>query len=195
MATNANGFWDPLAPKPKDSFAMTPAEHAALLLAPKKPAPKPSGPGTTVTVRAYPVAVSANLKDHMFESYDDGRSQYIYRAGPDWPNSPFIRAQATPAPQSPDYGKGTRVIDQEFLPGLPAKVAFHSAEQDARAVNRRHPVYGVIDSNSNSVAADHWRRKFGRTPGDELTPGYLTTPRPLPFGPPLDLSRAILGRD
>jgi hypothetical protein len=78
MATSAYGFWDPLAPAPKDPFAMTPAEHAALLLAPKKPAPTPSGPGTTVTVRAYPVPESKNHFDHMYEEYDDGHAQYIY---------------------------------------------------------------------------------------------------------------------
>jgi hypothetical protein len=195
MATNANGLWDPLAPPPKDPFAMTPAEHAALLLAPKKPLPKPPGPGTTVTVRAYPVPESKNHFDHMYEEYDDGHAQYIYRAHSDWPRSPFIRAQATPARESPDYGKGTRILEQNFLPGTPAYVAFHSAAQDAQSINDGGHIYGFVDSNSNSVVANHMQRRFGERPGDRRTVGYRTGLPTSSFGAPLDLSRAILGRD
>jgi hypothetical protein len=145
--------------------------HAALAAAPKLAG------GTRVTVEAYPIEESANLADHMFIQYDDGRDQYIYRGG-DRP--PWLHAQVTPADQSPDYGRGKRTLYETFLPGVPAQQSIRPAQADAQRINDAGIPYGFVQENSNSLVGDFTERQYGRRVGDGHTWGYA----PLPvFGP------------
>jgi hypothetical protein len=155
-----------------DGYRLTPQEHLMLAQAPKKP------PGTQVTIRAYPIRKIGGIADHMYEEYDDGREQYIYRGGP---RDGLLHAEVTPARASRDYGQGTRVLDEHFIPAVPASDAIRSAEADARRVNASRTRYGVIADNSNTLIGNHSARRFGERAGDAQTIGALTDSRtPIP---------------
>lgn len=141
-------------------------ELAALLNAPKK------GAGTQVTVKSYPVKLGpAPLlgAEHMYTEYDDGQSQYIFRGGP---SRHGLHAQVDPAGESPDYGRGTRVVHETFIPGRSANEAAESARGTAARIEGSGRLYKGLISNSNSAVGDQMRDQFGYRVGAGLrTPG------------------------
>ena len=177
-------------------FLLSPSEQAALQTAPKR------GSGTQVTVYGTPIGMTGNTFDHMYVEYDDGRRQLIARGGPSLQGADFwggtldgsdrVRARVTPADQSKDFGKPSRVLAQRFLSGETAEQAALPARLHAHGVNRGGNFYGIWDSNSNSFAGDVTAPIFGRRIGDRRTPGYMT---PLRNGgsppPPWDFSPAM----
>lgn len=158
-----------------DAFSsLSVRELAALLNAPKK------GAGTKVTVKSYPVKLGPVplVAEHMYTEYDDGRSQYIFRGGP---SRHGLHAQVDPAGQSPDYGRGTRVVHETFIPGRSADEAADSARGTAARIEQSRRPYGGVFFNSNSAVGDQMRDQFGyrvgaglRTPG---AGGYVTIPQ------------------
>lgn len=141
-------------------------ELAALLNAPRK------GAGTQVTVKSYPVKlgpVPLLGAEHMYTEYDDGRSQYVFRGGP---SRHGLHAQVDPAGQSPDYGRGTRVVHETLIPGRSANEAAESARGTAARIEQSRAPYGVVSSNSNSAVGDQMRDQFGyRVGAGSRTPG------------------------
>lgn len=143
--------------------------------------------GTPVTVRAFDVPAGwlgidrdiPGSPDHMFIEYDDGRSRYIYRGGPQEraDGSWALRARVDRAEQSPDFGRGQRVISETFLPGLTAQQAALPARKDALEVNRRNRDYLGINDNSNTVIGDYTGKQYGRRAGSLSTWGHQL-PRP-----------------
>ncbi|MGA0604954.1 hypothetical protein ACO2Q0_03055 [Phenylobacterium sp. VNQ135] len=148
---------------PKAFRPMTIDEHIALADAPKRP-------GTRVTVRAYDTPWPGR-DEHMYTEYDDGREQYIYRGGPSLHG---VHAQLTPARESPDYGKGGRVLYRTDLPGVTARTAIGPAQAEGERIERSGAPYRVFYSNSNGVVADGTEAQFGIRVGDERTPGWET---------------------
>jgi hypothetical protein len=145
---------------------LTMREAAALQAAPKKP------PGTQVTVRAFPVKIAGVPlfgREHMYTEYDDGQDQYISRGGPSWHG---VHAQVDPARDSPDYGRGTRVVHQTELPGMTAAEAVWPARRNAVRVEASQAPYAGLYSNSNSVVGDQMEDQFGYRVGDGKTPGW-----------------------
>ncbi|TAJ70697.1 MAG: hypothetical protein EPO51_16540 [Phenylobacterium sp.] len=153
-------------------------DYAALQRAPKR------APTTRVTVRSYDVPGSwlnkltgkqlsdeakAYSPDHMYAEYDDGREQYIYRGGP---RGAFLSARVDPARESPDYGRGERVLYRTELPGQTARQAIQPAREAADHLNRSGQPYLVFGSNSNSVIGDLTADQLGHRVGDRQTPGY-----------------------
>jgi len=176
-----------------DGILLSPRELVALQMAPRR------GPGTEVTVHARPVENAAGLADHMFVEYDDGSRRLIARGepsleGPDFwggtiDGSNRVRAAVTPAAQSKDYAKPSRVLGSRFLPNETAEQAALPALLHAQGVNRGGNFYGIWDSNSNSFAGDVSEPIFGRRMGDGRTPGYRTHLRDDGAPPPpLDLA-------
>jgi len=151
--------------------------------------PAANSPRTRVTVSSFDVAskwlepfgyelqpwAKKLSPDHMFVEYDDGREQYIFRGGP---AGPFLSAKVTPARQSPDYGRGERVLYRGELPGQTAREAIRPAQAMARQVNGVGQPYLVLGSNSNSVVGDLTARQLGRRVGDRQTPGYRPSSLP-----------------
>jgi hypothetical protein len=150
---------------------LSPREQAAMAAAPRRP------PGTEVSVRAKPVIFPQDPFEHMFETFDDGRKQYIFRGGPD---GPLLHAQVDPAQRSPDYRADSRVLFHRFLPGTTIAEAIAPAQRQATQINASGSPYGVVGSNSNSVIGDFTSRQYGKRVGDWRTPGYRTG-----FAPPI----------
>jgi hypothetical protein len=137
----------------------------------------PQRVGTTYEVRAKPVGLVGGAADHMFETFDDGQHQYIFRGGPHWP---FLHAQVDPADQSPDYGADSRVVARGFLPGQTAEQAIAPAQRDAAEINGAHAIYGLPVSNSNTVIGDFTKHQYGQQAGDARTWGYQSQFAPWP---------------
>lgn len=142
------------------------------------------GPGTQVTVRAYPVPLLGRQADHMYVTLDDGREVLIARGGPSartpgdllrdvLTDQLTVRAEVTPEAQSLDRGRSGRVVFRGFLPGEAAETAADPARRHAEGVNRRGNDYGR-DSSSNSFAADVVEDLFGCRVGDARTWGSKT---------------------
>ena len=180
---------------------MTLREYAALEAAPKK-APHA---GTRVTVRSFdvlsdnlakatghplPSFVKARLPDHMYTEYDDGREQFIFRGGP---SGGKLKVQVDPARQSPDFGRGDRVLYETFLPGVTARDAKRPAERSAAWINRSGTLYGGPIANSNLAVGDQTEVQFGKRVGDHQTWGWRDGPRFAP-GPWLDRLSDSLAR-
>ena len=177
-----------LADKRLTGPLMTLRDYAALGSAPRKV----DRPGTHVRVRSFDV-VSDNLAkatgyelqpwaksrspDHMYTEYDDGREQYVFRAGP---SGLKLKAQVDPARRSPDYGRGDRVLYETFLPGVSAKEAKRPAERTAAEINRSGTPYGGFWSNSNLAVGDQTQAQFGHRVGDSQTSGWRDGPRLAP---------------
>jgi hypothetical protein len=152
---------------------LTPRERVAFEKAPRKP-------GTRVQVKAYPVKVMgipAFGAHHQFTEYDDGQEGYIYRGGP---SIHGLHAQVTPAQESPDYGRGERVLFETFLPDVPAREAIKPAQRTAARIEASGAPYGVFNSNSNSAVGDQTEAQFGRRVGDARTPGWSRPPLDMP---------------
>lgn len=154
---------------------MTAEEHVALSEAPRKP-------GTRVTVRSYDVFRRGRRDniawwpDHMFVEYDDGGEQYIYRGGP---SRHGLHVEVTPAERSRDNGMGTRVLDQRFIAGSPARDAIRPAQAQAAVTERARPPYLGVISNSNTAVGDVTEGAFGYRVGDWQTPGARQRPQHL----------------
>jgi len=159
----------------QDGILLSPQEQAALAGAPRRP-------DTEITVRAKPVGISRGNADHMFETFDDGLHQYIFRGGPNWP---FLHAQVDPMDESPDFHADSRVLYRAHLPGQTAEQAIAPAQQDAARINSFGSPYGVIASNSNTVIGDFTSRQYGTRVGDKRTLGYDKgfAPPLIPFDP------------
>jgi len=159
----------------QDGILLSPQEQAALASAPRRP------PGTEITVRAdnvRPFGIPTPA-DHMFQTYDDGRNQYIYRGGP---QGLLLHAQVDPAEQSPDYAADSRIVSRRYLYGRTAAQAVEPARADAARVNASGAPYQVVRSNSNSVIGDFNARQYGKRVGDTRTWGYNSGLAP-PFVP------------
>jgi hypothetical protein len=158
---------------------LSPQEQGALAAAPQRP------PGTEITTRADNVHVLGipTWADHMYDTFDDGHAQYIYRGGP---NGLLLHAQVDPANLSPDYGAGGRVVSRTFVPGKTAAEAVAPARAAAAQINSSGAPYQAVRSNSNSVIGDFHARQYGTPVGDGRTWGYDTGFAP-PFVP-LDAS-------
>lgn len=166
---------------PDYSAGLTVQDHVAIARAPKRR-------GTTVTVESYPLGFTGGAADHMYAQFDDGRDSYIYRGGPG-PNG-RLDAGVVPAPLSRDFGKGSRVQFQTFLPDVSAAQAVAPARADAARIAASADPYLGITSNSNSVIGDFTARTYGhrvgrdrRYAGHGWTPGYDDD---LPTEPPTD---------
>jgi hypothetical protein len=157
----------------QEGITLPPQALAALQNAPKRP------PGTEVTIEGKPVRVLGVRLDalnplgppieHMFETYDDGRQQFIHRGEP---QGGYLHGRVDPARQSPDYGQGERVLFRRFLPNVSAADAIKSAQADDAEVNRSKIPYGLIATNSNSLMSDHTLKRYGKRVGDDATPGW-----------------------
>lgn len=144
----------------------------------------PAGPGTVVTVQAYPVPLLGRHADHMFVTLDDGRDVLIARGGPSasgpgelvrdgLADQLTVRAEVKPQAQSLDQGRTGRVIFRGFVPQESAAEAADAARRHAAGVNRGGNDYRR-DSSSNSFAADVVEDLFGCRVGDARTWGSRT---------------------
>lgn len=164
-------------------------DYADLGRAPKKPT------STQVTVRSYDVPgrwysqltgrelpgwVKDISPDHMYAEYDDGRERYIYRGGP---RGALLSARVDPARESPDDGRGERVLYRTELPGRTARQAIQPAREAAEHINRSGQPYLVFGSNSNSVIGDWTAEQLGHRVGDRQTPGYRPSAPLSPYLP------------
>ena len=105
----------------QSGILLSPQELAALAQAPRR------APRTEITVRAKNVHAPFGIPtpyDHMFETFDDGQDQYIYRGGP---QGLLLHAQVDPLEQSPDYGADSRVLSRRYLYGKSAAQAVRPA--------------------------------------------------------------------
>jgi hypothetical protein len=163
----------------QDGILLSPQEQAALAAAPRRP------PGTEVTVRAKPVYWPIPLlkiptgADHMFETFDDGQNEYVYRGGP---QGALLHAQVDPAEKSPDFGADSRVLSKRFLYGKTADEAVAPARIDAARINSSGAPYLITRSNSNAVIGNFTDSQHGNRVGDSRTWGY-DTGFALPFVP------------
>jgi hypothetical protein len=180
----------PSAPSPLPSGPlMSLRAYASLTAAPRKAQPR----GTRVTVRSFdifsnmleeatghelPEPIKKILPDHMYTEYDDGREQYIFRGG----EKDFrLEAQVDPARQSPDYGRGERLLHETYLPGVAARDAKRPSERSAAWINRSGTLYGYPIANSNMAVGDQTEVQFGKRVGDDQTWGWKDGPRFAPW--------------
>lgn len=145
---------------------LTPAEQIKMATAPRK--------GTVATVRAYGAVVPIDPVQHMYETFDDGQRQYIFRGGPQAaPEGGWrLHAEVTPAAESKDAGKGGRTLFTTFLPGQTADQAVQPMRVEAARVNASDQPYLGVTSNSNLVIGDGTEKQFGHRVGDLRTWGY-----------------------
>lgn len=171
----SNPFTAPPRRAPK--LLLTPQEQVRLARAPRRP-------GTEVRVKSYDI-IEANTglrlpvrnltPDHMYVEYDDGRDPYIYRGGP----SPHgLHAQVDPVADSPDHGRGDRILFETFLPGINARAAAKPAQAMRDRIERSGRPYLLFDSNSNDAVGDLTQAQFGWRAGDDQTWGWRPDRRP-----------------
>ena len=165
----------PSAPSPLPSGPlMSLRAYASLTAAPRK-APIQ---GTMMRVRAYDIPWLIGSDEHMYTEYDDGAESYIFRGGP---TVRGLAARVDPAPASPDFGRGGRILYQQLMPGIPARDAKIPAERFRDRINRENLPYLGWVSNSNYAASRQVEDQTGYRPGDDLTPGWA--PSLLPVAP------------